>query len=271
MVQTKEEIRVCRQKYREENPEKVKAQNRRYSKKYRETNPEKRKKQHKRWREDNPENIKIRNKKYREENPEKVKINKKKCHEKLLEFIRRYKKYCGCKNCGEKDPLILSVHHRNKKNKKKIDRIYNRKELKEELKKCDILCRNCHMKLHSNERENLETKLINLYTDLKHIQLKKEKKKIQSNILKTKKRLYVNSIKKKCRICGEKDYRCLVCHHNDPLTKEKTVSQLVMRNCSIDKIDKEIAKCSVLCGNCHTRLHNLEHEKKKAQTKKAAR
>lgn len=67
-------------------------------------------------------------------------------------------KVTGCINCPEKDPACLDFHHRDPQHKKanlseaiaqwSIERLQN------EVNKCDILCANCHRKLHATERKD---------------------------------------------------------------------------------------------------------------------
>ena len=59
----------------------------------------------------------------------------------------------------------------------------------------------------------------------------------------------------KCEICGETHPACLQFHHKDPLEKEGEVATMVNSGYSKEIILKEIAKCSVLCANCHLRQH----------------
>lgn len=56
-----------------------------------------------------------------------------------------------------------------------------------------------------------------------------------------------------CAECGEKDPRCLTFHHPDPAIKELEVGQA--GNYNWDRILAEIAKCDVLCCNCHAKRH----------------
>lgn len=61
-----------------------------------------------------------------------------------------------------------------------------------------------------------------------------------------------------CFICGYKDYATsLVFHHLDPTIKEDKISALIGRSILSrqEELFKEIDKCVVLCGNCHTALH----------------
>ena len=72
-------------------------------------------------------------------------------------FLTKKKSEIGCKICGEKRGPALSFHHRNGE-----DKLYEigdvkllaKKKLFEEIEKCDIICANCHMLLHWNEKEN---------------------------------------------------------------------------------------------------------------------
>lgn len=58
-----------------------------------------------------------------------------------------------------------------------------------------------------------------------------------------------------CEKCGETHISCLDFHHNNPDEKDMEISQAVHRSWSKEKIEKELAKCTVLCANCHRKLH----------------
>ncbi|MFB6220720.1 MAG: homing endonuclease associated repeat-containing protein [Halolamina sp.] len=64
-----------------------------------------------------------------------------------------------------------------------------------------------------------------------------------------------------CSECGESDPACLDYHHRDAAEKDKKVSQLVLDERSRERIREEIAKCDVLCANCHRSEHasSAEH------------
>lgn len=68
--------------------------------------------------------------------------------------------------------------------------------------------------------------------------------------------LWMREIKSvlKCKKCEESRPQCLDFHHRDPKNKEFTIGQNV-NNHSKEQILKEIAKCDVLCKNCHANLH----------------
>lgn len=87
----------------------------------------------------------------------------------------------------------------------------------------------------------------------------KENKELCSSIRKkryNKKRKFLVSYKKglKCQVCGESDSVCLVFHHRNPKEKDFYVGCSVS-GYSLERIMKEIAKCDVLCANCHAKLH----------------
>lgn len=56
-----------------------------------------------------------------------------------------------------------------------------------------------------------------------------------------------------CKYCPEDRFWCLDFHHPNP-DKEFTVSQVISR-VSKAKIFEEIAKCEVVCRNCHADIH----------------
>lgn len=57
-----------------------------------------------------------------------------------------------------------------------------------------------------------------------------------------------------CIRCGEDDIYCLDFHHKDPTAKRFEISTRGARPLTPEVLD-EIAKCVVLCKNCHTKLH----------------
>lgn len=57
-----------------------------------------------------------------------------------------------------------------------------------------------------------------------------------------------------CEYCGEDHPAALDFHHDNPAEKEGNVSTLVA-NENKTKLLEEVAKCRVLCSNCHRKLH----------------
>lgn len=61
----------------------------------------------------------------------------------------------------------------------------------------------------------------------------------------------------KCNRCGFSHPAALVFHHKDPKHKDFNVS--TKRFGSIKILEREIAKCEVLCSNCHL-IHHYEEK-----------
>ena len=64
----------------------------------------------------------------------------------------------------------------------------------------------------------------------------------------------INSVKRHCLICGFRDKLSLVFHHRDPKEKSFTIGTTL--SIKLERLQKEIAKCVVLCANCHHKFHH---------------
>ena len=58
-----------------------------------------------------------------------------------------------------------------------------------------------------------------------------------------------------CKICGEKHPACLDFHHRNKAEKLFGIAQSISGLFKIDAIMIEIAKCDVMCSNCHRKEH----------------
>lgn len=56
-----------------------------------------------------------------------------------------------------------------------------------------------------------------------------------------------------CRCCDETEIACLDFHHRDRDEKSFNVMEMLTR--SEQMLRDEIAKCDVLCANCHRKVH----------------
>lgn len=61
-----------------------------------------------------------------------------------------------------------------------------------------------------------------------------------------------------CSQCGETDPGCLDFHHRDGVTKTMGVGTMVTYGYGKRALMQEIAKCDVLCANCHRLHHHSE-------------
>lgn len=81
-------------------------------------------------------------------------------------------------------------------------------------------------------------------------------------------RLWLSAFKAtlKCQRCPEDNPVCLDFHHRDPAEKEISIYQAMRQRWSQEKVLAEIAKCDVLCANCHRK----EHERRRQEEARRA-
>lgn len=82
----------------------------------------------------------------------------KKRKEQIREEFKEYKQTLSCEKCGESRWYVLDFHHTDPSNKDKSIAQMNSEGISthlvlEEIKKCIVLCRNCHAELHFLENE----------------------------------------------------------------------------------------------------------------------
>jgi hypothetical protein len=87
----------------------------------------------------------------------------------------------------------------------------------------------------------------------------KHKRKTQYTAHRKRVREWYRELKKnlKCERCGFSHPAALAFHHKDGKTKVSDISAMVSQTASRKKIEEEIAKCEVLCHNCHA-IHHAE-------------
>jgi hypothetical protein len=72
---------------------------------------------------------------------------------KLQEWLKEFKSTLQCNRCSENHPACIDFHHINPNDKLDFVSImirkgYSKIQILEEISKCEILCSNCHRKLH---------------------------------------------------------------------------------------------------------------------------
>lgn len=136
-AQCKECYSILRKKWRENDIENKREQNRKSYKK----NSEKR-----------IEKVK----EYLKKNPEKYKKWQKKSATKKREEFRLFKSNFSCEKCGESHISCLDFHHLDPTKKEFLISKTVRTPIKrlKEIGKCIVLCANCHRKLHWEEKLN---------------------------------------------------------------------------------------------------------------------
>lgn len=59
-----------------------------------------------------------------------------------------------------------------------------------------------------------------------------------------------------CGVCGEDDPACLDFHHQSEADKQMGISTMITYGYGKERLEQEISKCTVLCGNCHKHEHS---------------
>lgn len=77
--------------------------------------------------------------------------------QKRLIWLKNFKSNLSCEKCGENHIATLDFHHKNPKKKEfqigyAVRYGYGKEKILNEIKKCNILCSNCHRKLHWKEQ-----------------------------------------------------------------------------------------------------------------------
>lgn len=92
-----------------------------------------------------------------------------------------------------------------------------------------------------------------------HYQNNKDAYYDSHNKLKNRNKQFIIDYKtnKSCEKCGENHPACLQFHHLERDEKEYEISKMY-NSYSLKKIKLELAKCIILCANCHFKLHYEE-------------
>jgi hypothetical protein len=149
----------------------------------------------------------------------------------LRAWVSEQKRARGCRNCGSDDPAELDFHHRDSDEKEMaigemVTYGYGTDALREEMAKCDVLCANCHRKTHHEPTKRPGRRWVY------------ERKRTSNG----------------CSRCAESDPRCLDFHHVRG-RKRATVARLLADGRPKEVIEAELAKCELLCANCHRQHH----------------
>jgi 5-methylcytosine-specific restriction endonuclease McrA len=101
-------------------------------------------------------------------------------------------------------------------------------------------CRSCqaikHRKWYKNNAETVKDR-----SRKRNERSRKAARKYAYNYLK----------KHPCVICGETNTAALDFHHIEPASKTRPIPHMISGGYSLDAIKAEIAKCQILCANCH--------------------
>lgn len=156
-----------------------------------------------------------------------------------------------CVICGyDKSPLAMSFHHIDPSTKSfDIGARKLEKETLDEIKKCILVCNNCHFEIHHGlHPQYLLSKVSgSLYSDKEICDTTVQRNKLKKKLM--------DILGGKCSGCGyDKCSRVLSFHHINPAEKEFQIGPNI-RIKSYDAVEKEVKKCVLLCANCHSEEH----------------
>lgn len=170
---------------------------------------------------------------YRKNAKKRKKLYRKKITDENLPKLLEYFKSHPCKACGKTNPIILEFDHIKKK-KCQVSYIYSRqpwKNVLKEIKKCQVLCSNCHA---------IKTSIEQRWNDLEKLKSRKKRKNLPKLMKYLKSHPCVN--------CGEENPTVLEFDH---IRDKKCKISRLMERAAWKTVLKEIKKCQVLCSNCH--------------------
>ena len=109
------------------------------------------------WRKENADHIRAYKREWYKQNRSRVVNDISERKRQLASWLQAYKATLKCSRCGEDHPACLDFHHRIPSDKE-FTAAWMAKwgwsiaKMQAEIKKCDVLCANCHRKLHWSER-----------------------------------------------------------------------------------------------------------------------
>jgi len=178
--------------------------------------------------------------------------------ETLREWLDEQAMESGCERCDESDPRCLDFHHRDPAEKERgisemVTHGASKRRLRSEIAKCEVLCANCHRARHDGEDE----RDVDIKLRTRPLQLVESRLNGTTIDERERKREWVRGHKadRGCAECDRDTGAALDFHHTDPRSKHDSVGRLVSDGCSVRELLHEIARCEVLCANCHRRLH----------------
>lgn len=167
-------------------------------------------------------------------------------HQRRREFLLQLKIEKGgvCVDCGNDDLEVLEFDHVSTEDAKvaEVRRIYNNQGMVDEAAKTELRCVNCHMKKLEYTTPREPTEDVNL---------------LRSREYRDATRTYIKQVKMEsggCQVChwfDETNLQALHFDHIDENTKLYNINELSSTGCNLDRLKTELAKCQILCGNCH--------------------
>ncbi|MDR9429337.1 MAG: hypothetical protein RI568_01320 [Natronomonas sp.] len=164
----------------------------------------------------------------------------------LRRWVNEKKRREGCTRCEVDAPACLDYHHPETVEKRMsvgtmVTYGYGKQALESGIRKCAVLCANCHRKEHHSPPTGELRRWVY------------ERKRAGSG----------------CSACKVDDAACLEFHH-EAGEKVDTIARMLADGRPRAVVRRELEKCTVLCANCHRKRHfepperpGGEHDKNK--------
>lgn len=106
-----------------------------------------------------PEERKFYRRKWYKNNRQSEKQHVKKRKLRIRRWFEEYKDTLKCNLCSESHPAVIDFHHKKGEEKERgiaqmVGYGYSIKKIKKEISKCQIICSNCHRKIHYKKIQN---------------------------------------------------------------------------------------------------------------------
>jgi len=119
-------------------------------------------------------------------------------------------------------------------------------EIKTELDKCILVCKNCHGEIHDGLHDQFKILNVKVRSNYAN-RIYYYRKQFKHNLVQ-----YAGGY---CAICTyKKSYRCLSFHHLNKSTKTFEINEATQK--TLEEIAVELDKCILLCLNCHSEVHD---------------
>lgn len=159
----------------------------------------------------------------------------------------------SCADCGTRNPEVFEFDHVGKKvaNVSKLAfASYSTRRIAQEIERCEVVCVNCHRRRTARRAQTW--RIADRSLAKKHLTPGQRRNLIWLRDL---------LLRSNCADCGLDDF--LVLEFDHVTEKTANVPELARDGASLERLQREIACCEIVCANCHrirTRRRKREAE-----------